>query len=146
MKRRQLWDRILVVGECWEFQGANDGCDGYGRYWKDGKYVAAHREAFRLANGYEAIGDVCHSCDNPPCIRPEHLFDGGDRNTTNTADRHSKSRDARGERQGLSKLSELDVYVIRASLESNSKLAIRYDISKHAIWCVRNYKTWKHVT
>lgn len=54
--------------------------DGYGRLRVDGKKVLAHRASYEEFNG--AITDgllVCHSCDTPSCINPDHLFLGTDK-------------------------------------------------------------------
>lgn len=60
--------------DCWIFQGRLDK-SGYGRLSQS---VLAHRAAFQLANpGVEITGlFVCHSCDNPPCCNPSHLWLG----------------------------------------------------------------------
>lgn len=83
---------------CWRWTGSTD-AKGYGRVFHDGKYRAAHRIAFALAYGPIPAGMfVCHRCDNPRCVNPNHLFLGTIQD--NTADMVTKGRHARGERHG----------------------------------------------
>lgn len=82
---------------CWPWQGH---CDdhGYGRVGIDSRLDYAHRVAWRWAFGAIPGGmHVLHRCDNPPCVRPGHLFLGtvGD----NMRDRAAKGRSARGGRR-----------------------------------------------
>lgn len=57
----------------------------------DGKTVRAHRASWILHNGSIPPGlHVLHSCDNPPCVNPEHLFLGTDKD--NAQDRENKKR------------------------------------------------------
>jgi hypothetical protein len=68
---------------CWTWAGAHD-TDGYGRLEAFGaKHAGAHRVAWILANGPIPEGlFVCHRCDNPGCIRVDHLFLGEPRENT----------------------------------------------------------------
>lgn len=91
--------------------------------------------------------DVCHECDNPPCIRPDHLFLG--EASDNVADMVAKGR-ARGgvfgERHGLAKLSEPEVRAIRKSYAaggvSMNDLADEFDVSKKTIFNVVHQHIW----
>lgn len=80
---------------CWVWQGTRDGLRRYGMIYFDGKPTGAHRVAWILDNGPIPLdGVIAHHCDNPPCVRPDHLFltdrDG------NMADMRAKLRHPHG--------------------------------------------------
>lgn len=92
---RAFWTRVTPVGECWLWTGDHD-FKGYGIVrWDDlgrPRRRRAHRVAWELANG-SAVPEgmyVLHSCDNPPCIAPDHLFVGT--LSDNSRDMWSKGR------------------------------------------------------
>ncbi|MFZ1361336.1 MAG: HNH endonuclease signature motif containing protein [Candidatus Nanopelagicales bacterium] len=118
-----LEDRLRYVGwqevqkrpdltPCWEWQGLKDRA-GYGRVWDGKRVAAAHRAAFETWNDPIQTGLlVCHRCDNPPCMNPEHLFLGTDQQ--NLDDAVAKKRIANGERRPHT-LTDSDVAEIRAA-------------------------------
>lgn len=138
---------------CWIWTGDKDK-NGYG-LWQlkkvslgGGRYLRKRIRASRLS--YEIhwgpIPDgmrVLHTCDNPPCVNPEHLFLGTPKQ--NSEDMAAKGRSPRGERQGRSKLTEVDVIEIRNSNETLEQLAARYGVSFQSISDAMNGRTWAHI-
>lgn len=89
----RFWPKVdkRCSDECWVWRGGRYS-RGYGRFFLAGKSARAHRIAWQLANG-EAVPAgmiVCHSCDNPPCVNPSHLWLGT--GTDNYADMVQKGR------------------------------------------------------
>ncbi len=87
----RLWSRVVLRPRgCWLWTGARRR-DGYGTIWFNGRPEAVHRVAWMLSNGPIPDGlFVCHTCDNPPCCRPSHLFLGTP--ADNTRDSVTKGR------------------------------------------------------
>lgn len=90
-----FWARVSKDGECWEYNGYRARW-GYGRLKYGGKQWIAPRLSWTLTFGEipEKLW-VLHKCDNPPCVRPDHLFLGTPND--NVQDMISKGRDSHGD-------------------------------------------------
>lgn len=112
--------------------------------------LLAHRVAFAIATGQTLTRRlVCHSCDNPPCCNPAHLWLGN--HQTNADDMVSKGRAPRplGERHHSAKLTPAKVRTIRARYAaggiSTPKLGREYGVSHQVIHRIISRKIWKHI-
>lgn len=134
---------------CWEWTGCKDKC-GYGRINRDGKLVRLHREAWKDVHGPIPQGkEICHRCDNPSCINPDHLFAGT--HTENMRDMVKKGRcgDFRGEKSSTAKLSATQVLEIAKRLsdgEACSSIGRAYGVTDGTINHIRRGRNWKSVT
>jgi len=127
---------------------------GYGQFFTgsrtDGsaRMAKAPRVAWELAYGATPAGLwVLHACDNPKCVRIDHLFLGT--HDDNIADMIAKGRLVvpRGERSGQAKLTEAAVLEIRATYTAGKGLMAiseRFGVSKSTILRIASRRSWKH--
>jgi hypothetical protein len=167
----RFWSKVSLGrgedGPCWIWQANKTGF-GHGTFYLPGAIgIGAHRFAWILANG-EIEGDlfVCHTCDNPSCVNPSHLFLGtqadnmrdcsikgrakgkpagkGDdhffRLTPNTVKRGQNSPNA-----FLSDTQVLELLRRKAAGEQTSDLAREYGLKRSTIAFMISGRSWKHI-
>lgn len=124
---------------CWNWNKSKHP-QGYGSTRHEGKSVYSHRLSYSLSHPDEDISnlDVCHSCDNPSCCNPDHLFSG-------THEDNMRDRDKKG--RSIKKLSSEDViqikYIMATEKISMRKLARRMGISHQMISMIMSNKRRK---
>jgi len=130
-------------GDCIIWTGAHVP-RGYGTLKFHGKWEYAHRLAWQERNGPIPTGHfVCHKCDRPACVNPDHLFIGT--HAENMEDMKAKGRQRLGTKNRAAKLSEADVLAIRSSVLSTTALSAKYGVTPSVLSKARNGLTWRHV-
>lgn len=142
--QERFWSRVKTGPGCWVWTGhRND--RGYGVALRKGVRLRAHRLAWTFTRGPVPRGKmVLHTCDNPPCVRPSHLFIGT--NQDNIDDMVAKGRSYRNR---ASKLTEEKVKAIKVQLAygaGNKVLADLYGVSPSTICDIKRNRRWSHVT
>lgn len=141
LQERLEWHGWTVMPSgCWEFNGFKNQ-DGYGRFrGPNSKLIMAHRAAYEVWVGAEVQPgyEVCHTCDNPPCINPNDLWIGT--HADNLRDMNIKGR---LNTSGTTKLSIEDVAFIREQHSnktySRKELASMFHVTGTTITQIVNY-------
>lgn len=131
--------------DCWLWRKHPIG-DGRGYFHLNGKQELAHRVSYMLFRGPIPKGlHVCHSCDVPCCVNPDHLWLGTDQD--NATDSVLKNRRAVGTKNGRSKFTEDQIRVIRESYPEikGPALARVYGVCEKVIYDILHRRTWRHV-
>ena len=129
---------------CWLWVGTWS-MKGYGNLVVKGKTYRAHRLQWERFNGPIPDGlIVCHRCDTPPCVNPDHLFLGT--NKDNTLDAVSKGHIGAGIINGNSKLTESQVLAIRTDGRPARIIGDAYGVGASAIQHIKTRRTWRHLT
>lgn len=145
-----FWGLLDKNGECLEWPKSKQS-QGYGqlrigsRSTGNSRVVLAHRAAYFIAHGeIDNSLFVCHSCDNPACCNPDHLFLGT--HQQNMDDMDQKGRrvipDRKGEKNGRAVLDQEKVLAIRIAEGSYRALAEQYGVSKSQIARVKTSQQW----
>lgn len=130
---------------CREWTGRLSGI-GYGYFWHRNGDVRSHRFAWVLAYGPVPVGKwVLHSCDNPACCEPTHLFLGDAQANSDDMIRKGRAVHPAGETHWCAKVSAADVKEIRrariAGLSSKTLEAL-YGLSRMQVYRIVSGKNW----
>lgn len=158
--RRRRWpqsaeERFLAkvtrTPTCWLWTGATNKRGGYGMIHSgSGSRLATHM-ALRVFKNVQipAGAIVCHSCDVPLCVNPEHVWIGTQKDNIGDMDRKGRGVRVKGEKHPKAKLTERDVIQARfihqvqgvSYAEIGRRLGVHPDTISYAV----RGKTWKHI-
>jgi uncharacterized protein (DUF433 family) len=147
----RFWAKVDRRGpdECWPWTGSREG-GGYGRLRVKGRLVPATHIAYVIAHGHKRPeAHVLHTCDNPPCCNPAHLFLGDP--GVNARDRSAKGRQhnfPKGVEHPNAKLTPAAVRTIREWAPagwSHRELAEAFAVTRRTIANIIHGRTWQHV-
>lgn len=142
---KRLWAKVDIKGpdDCWIFTGGKNE-DGYGNlYLTQGLYLRVHRVALAIKLGYWPEYAL-HTCDNPPCCNPKHLFEGNQQ--VNMLDMSLKGRgNSARTKNGRAKFTEEQIAEIKATKEYIGyvkDLATKYGVHRHTIQNILAGRSW----
>lgn len=161
----RFWKNVEKSDGCWIWRGVVTSA-GYGVIYVRPKNLRAHRVSWHIHFGPIPQGMfICHTCDNPRCVRPDHLFVGSPRANHDDMKRKGRAptdakngsatrpdRVARGERHGVSRLTDAQVIEIRTRYRRGDRhgngaglLAREYGVSKAAVRRIVLRLYWRHL-
>lgn len=121
--------------------------NGYGQITVQGKGMTAHRLAYETHCGPLTPGAVvCHTCDNPPCINPDHLYAGT--HADNGRDKRVRRRSTFGERNAAHRLTEQQVLDIDRRIregEAQRDLATEYGVGQSTVSRIKRRESWAYL-
>jgi hypothetical protein len=156
----------------WSIPEPNTGCwlwaraalrAGYGIAVVDGRRWYTHRLAYEAYVGPIGPMQVCHKCDTPACVNPDHLFLGTQRDNMRDMIAKGRKRNAcgdengtrlrpeprpRGDRHPTAKLTNEIIPILRARAaagETTRALAREYGVTGPVVWFAIRGVTWKHI-
>jgi len=161
-KKRVFCDRKCQNNEKWKIQRFlreydidDNGCwitrfakiksgYGYGHVNLNGKVWLASRLAYYLHSGELTEGShICHKCDNPPCINPDHLYEGNAK--TNAQDKKDRNRytTPRGIDSPTARLTEEQVFAILNDHRTYKEICEEYPVNQMTISNIKKGKRYK---
>jgi len=150
--KERFWANVDIADNCWNWTASRNQY-GYGRMcittsYKKKKWLQAHRISYAIFYGPIPEGKIiCHHCDNPACVRPDHLYCGTWAN--NTHDAVVRGNMNVGVKNGNSRFTEVDIIDIRNKYSTGKftyrQIANEYNTYPMTICDIVRRKRWKHV-
>lgn len=139
---------VVKTESCWVWKASRDK-NGYGIFKGmigNAPFTRAHRYSYALHTGDMLVGmQALHTCDNPSCVNPEHLFSGT--NADNMRDKAQKGRAKVpvGEKHGKAVLTERQVKSILKDPRPYAEIAAQYNVKPSTIGSIKQRVSWKHL-
>lgn len=148
-----IFDRLfsrteIMENGCWEYTGSRFAF-GHGKIKYKGKTYRTHRVSFILCvNDISDNLHVLHKCDNPPCINPDHLFEGTQLDNMRDMIAKGRRRDSHGENNSTAKLTNEQVRVIKLALAlglTQQTIADKYNVGRASIGQISRGNNWRTI-
>lgn len=145
----RFWEKVEKTESCWNWIGSRN-ADGYGVLDIDGLNYRAHRFVLEIEGGkIPSSIKVCHKCDNPICVNPDHLFLGSQ--ADNVKDMRDKGRASdyftkKGHEHPKAKFTEDEIRTIKQLAGegiSQRKIAERYGVAQQTISRIINGRRYR---
>jgi hypothetical protein len=145
----RFWPKVKKTDSCWLWTAKNNG--KYGQVYVHGAgYRGAHRVSWQLHHGefIPADMDICHHCDTPLCVRPDHLYLGTRKDNMQDAIKKGRLHHLKGSERAWAKLDEKRVVILRRLFYAGWKLdslSRTFGIGESTAMAVGRGQKWKHV-
>lgn len=146
---RRFWSKVTKTEGCWLWNGSLTP-SGYGQFSYKGRPIHASRAAFQIVHGV-SLGPkdfVCHKCDNPRCVRPDHLFLGSPKDNVKdmVAKKRNRCTPKYGENHHQAKLSLVQVTEIRDLYATGGvtqrQLAKKFGVTQGIVGRIIRHENW----
>ena len=131
---------------CWLWLGATNS-RGYGGLRIDGRTYSAHRASYEIYHRckLDRSISVCHRCDNPACVNPDHLFLASHQDNMIDRGVKGRSRGPIGEANPNTRITAQQAAAIKSDTRPLRKIADEYGLSISGVHGIRSGATWKHL-
>lgn len=149
----RFWAKVNKSDDCWLWTAGKDS-SGYGKLNVGSRadlkqtIISAHRLSWQIHFGEIPEGLlVCHTCDVPACVNPDHLFLGTDQDNTDDMLKKNRGNKAKGSANGSARLDEEIVRCIRKyyPMFTQKQLRLMFTVGKSTMHDIVHHNTWKHV-
>ena len=139
---------IVKTDGCWLWKASKDK-NGYGIFrgsLAGVLFTRAHRFSYAMHTGDLLVGmHALHTCDNPSCVNPEHLFSGTNADNMRDKTEKGRSRVPIGEQNGHAILTERQVRRILKDPRPYAEIAAQYKVATSTIGSIKQRHSWKHI-
>lgn len=146
--KARFWSKVHIAGanDCWTWTGSRSQ-RGYGAIKIGGMARKASHVALILDRRPRPSADAgaLHTCDNPPCCNPAHLFWGTQADNVADASKKGRMRSPRGEQSPRTKITQVEAREIRESTLGCVALGKKYGISPSHASNLRKGRRWSHI-
>ena len=139
---------VVKTDGCWLWKASKDK-NGYGIFRGElagVMFTRAHRFSYALHTGDLLVGmQALHTCDNPSCANPDHLFSGTNADNMRDKVQKGRSRAPVGEQNGHAILTERQARRILKDPRPYAEIAAQYNVATSTIGSVKQRYSWKHI-
>ena len=135
---------LKKTGGCWEWMGVKDS-KGYGRFRVKKRMILSHRFSFEFFNKSKIRKGkiICHSCDNPRCVNPDHLWEGTHKDNVLDKIKKGRCKYASGEDGPGAKLTNFMALKIHRMLGTHQSIADKFCVKKHVVSDIKRNRTYQ---